>query len=105
MRKIEESFVGNELINRDLLDSQNDRTLTDILSQDGARLFILVVRKNPLLRGLHHDLDSRVLFKDLPDIAGGEGSSALPHALVLPANPNISGVLHGLVFKIKLAKM
>ncbi len=105
MGEINECLVGDQFVYGHLLDAQNNRALTDIFAENRPGLLILIVRKNPLLRRLHHDLDVLVFGEDLLDVGGSERSPALPHAFVLTANTDKAGLLHGWLFKIKFTKM
>ena len=81
MGKETEGFVAHKTVDGNLFDSKNDRTIGQVLLDDGPGAGVGLHRVGPSVGGLDDNFDA---FPDqLPDVGRGKWSSAFPDRLVL----------------------
>ena len=89
-----ERRVRDKLIDRDLLNPDDQVALLQVLGDHCAHFLILVVREYTLFRRLYNNLDVRVVAEEFLHVLRGQRGSALPHALVLASNAHAIRFLH-----------
>lgn len=98
MGEIDKSFVGNQVLNWDFLDTQDESAVSNVLIKNGSSFFVLGIRKYSFLRWLHFDFQVRIFLKNGLDVLGNEGSPPFPDAFILTTNADEISLFHDISY-------
>ena len=94
MREKHERRVGDYLIDRYLLNANDQVALLQVLGDHCAHLLVLVVREYALFRWLYDYLNVEVVAEQFLHMLRGQRGPALPHTFVLAPDAHTVSFLH-----------